>query len=227
MQPTSVVIPSLLAKLATCVNPFAYSLNQPKIRKEIMRRLHHVSAVMYSSGPFFNYPDRTSPHYQQRDRISPSTFLDYSSRQHIAEWGGSNLNTNYNVKGRLGFQYSYRSRKPADQGNVILKDENAVNRTKPSHSFIVPQITITESKNTDSVRKSDVHMVNTKKRTAPLTEERMNVDAKVIHIVDHYHQENVETEEHIFAIISSEVLALKITDDSKNYSIIRVSETLI
>jgi len=34
------MLPSLFAKLATCVDPFIYTLNQPRIRKEILRRLH-------------------------------------------------------------------------------------------------------------------------------------------------------------------------------------------
>ena len=33
------MIPSLFAKSSTCINPFLYTLTQPRIRKEILRRL--------------------------------------------------------------------------------------------------------------------------------------------------------------------------------------------
>ena len=41
----SAMLPAFFAKLATCVDPFIYTLNQPKIRTEILRRLHLLLSV--------------------------------------------------------------------------------------------------------------------------------------------------------------------------------------
>jgi len=37
-KPLSATIPALFAKLTTCIEPFIYALNKPKIRQEIRRR---------------------------------------------------------------------------------------------------------------------------------------------------------------------------------------------
>lgn len=41
----SAMLPAFFAKLATCVDPFIYTLSQPKIRTEILRRLHLLLSV--------------------------------------------------------------------------------------------------------------------------------------------------------------------------------------
>lgn len=43
------MLPALFAKLATCMDPLIYSLNQPKVRNEIMRLLHLVPPTVVNS----------------------------------------------------------------------------------------------------------------------------------------------------------------------------------
>lgn len=47
------MIPALFAKLATCVDPFIYTLNQTKVRNEISLRLHTIflRAIKLSARP--------------------------------------------------------------------------------------------------------------------------------------------------------------------------------
>lgn len=54
----SALIPALFAKLATCVDPFIYALNQKNIRIETFRRLNLVPHVDPSAGatPYYQYP---------------------------------------------------------------------------------------------------------------------------------------------------------------------------
>lgn len=201
----SVMLPSLLTKLATCVDPFAYALSQPKIRRELLRRLHRLSTVMHSSGPVFKYPDRTSHYYHQRDQISaPSALLDCSSQHHLTVWGRSNVRTDYNIKGRL-HQYSYHSRRLAHKGNVGQEDDGIVNITEPRHSFIIPHITFSESKNnTSNDGKSELHSMSISKRTVIEAIEIMDVDdAEVVKVIDNHNHENGRNEPIIFTVNSS------------------------
>ena len=57
------LIPALFAKLATCVDPFIYALNQKKIRIETFRRLNLVPHVDPSAGatPYYQYPGLSVP----------------------------------------------------------------------------------------------------------------------------------------------------------------------
>jgi len=59
----SALIPALFAKLATCVDPFIYALNQKKIRIETFRRLNLVPRVDPSAGatPYYQYPGLSVP----------------------------------------------------------------------------------------------------------------------------------------------------------------------
>jgi len=226
------MLPSLLTKLATCVDPFAYALNQPKIRKELLNRLHRLStAVLHSSGPVFNDPDRASPYFHQRDQISPSALLDCSSRQHLTVWERSDARTDYNIRGILRYQYSYNSSRPADKSNVNLEDDGAVNRPEPNHSFIIPHITFSELQNTysDDGNQSEFHTMSYSKQTASQAEERMNVDAEVIHVIDNYNNENSNRNApNIFSVISSAALMRPNIGDNNDPIINRrVPETLI
>lgn len=56
----SAMIPSLSAKLVTCVDPFIYTLNQPKIRTDILRRLGLLQSINPSAGETPYYPGRSS-----------------------------------------------------------------------------------------------------------------------------------------------------------------------
>lgn len=73
----SATLPALFAKLATCVNPFIYTLNQTKIKAEVSLRLHTliptgvnspadaaaVAAPYYSNRPS---PSRQAGHHNNR-----------------------------------------------------------------------------------------------------------------------------------------------------------------
>ena len=56
----SAMIPALFAKLATCVDPFIYILNQTQNRNEIFRRLCLLPSVNLSARttPYYQYPSR-------------------------------------------------------------------------------------------------------------------------------------------------------------------------
>ena len=56
----SVMIPTLFSKLATCVDPFIYTLNQTQIRTEIFRHLRLPPSVNLSARatPYYQYPSR-------------------------------------------------------------------------------------------------------------------------------------------------------------------------
>jgi len=62
------MLPALFAKLATCVDPFIYTLNQPKIKKEIFVRLRLIPRMNSSVAPYYNYAG-VSPY--NRNNISP------------------------------------------------------------------------------------------------------------------------------------------------------------
>ena len=49
------MFPALFAKLATCMDPLIYSLNQPKVRNEIMRRLHLIPPTVVNSSTRYHY----------------------------------------------------------------------------------------------------------------------------------------------------------------------------
>jgi len=60
-QPINVIVPALCAKLTTCVDPFIYTLNQPKVRNDISLRFRAFfpsSDVDFSAGvaaaPYYN-----------------------------------------------------------------------------------------------------------------------------------------------------------------------------
>jgi len=46
LTPFNAMLPALFAKSAACIDPFIYSLNHPKIRQEIMRRLYNIRMFM-------------------------------------------------------------------------------------------------------------------------------------------------------------------------------------
>lgn len=56
----SAMLPALFAKLATCVDPFIYTLNQTQVRTEIFRHLGLLPPVNPSAGatPYYQYPSR-------------------------------------------------------------------------------------------------------------------------------------------------------------------------
>ena len=68
------MLPALFAKLVTCVDPFIYTLNQPKIKAEISLRLHTLLPpdvnspfeVAAAAVPYYNNrpsPSRPADHY--------------------------------------------------------------------------------------------------------------------------------------------------------------------
>jgi len=78
MQPFSAMLPALFAKLATCVDPFIYTLNQPTIRKEILSRLGLLPPMNPSAGvatPYYltdGFSRRVTNHNSSRHRITGS-----------------------------------------------------------------------------------------------------------------------------------------------------------
>ena len=78
MQPFSAMLPALFAKLATCVDPFIYTLNQPSIRKEILSRLGLLPPMNPSAGvatPYYltdGFSRRVTNHNSSRHRITGS-----------------------------------------------------------------------------------------------------------------------------------------------------------
>ena len=78
MQPFSAMLPALFAKLATCVDPFIYTLYQPTIRKEILSRLGLLSPMNPSAGeatPYYltdGFSRRVTNHISSRHRITGS-----------------------------------------------------------------------------------------------------------------------------------------------------------
>ena len=78
MQPFSAMLPALFAKLATCVDPFIYTLYQPTIRKEILSRLGLLSSINPSAGvatPYYltdGFSRRVTNHNSSRHRITGS-----------------------------------------------------------------------------------------------------------------------------------------------------------
>ncbi len=61
------MLPALFAKLATCVDPFIYTLSQPKIRTQVLIRLHLLPHTNTSLAPYY-YPGLVDsrPHFNSR-----------------------------------------------------------------------------------------------------------------------------------------------------------------
>jgi len=78
IKPFSAMVPALFVKLATGVDPFIYTLNQPKIRKEILSRLGLLPPVNPSAGvatPYYltdGFSRRVTNHNSSRHRITGS-----------------------------------------------------------------------------------------------------------------------------------------------------------
>ena len=62
LTPLSSMLPALFAKSAACIDPFIYSLNHPKIRHEIIRRLYNISVAWMNERQAANSSLASSAH---------------------------------------------------------------------------------------------------------------------------------------------------------------------
>lgn len=81
MKPLSAMLPALFAKLATCVDPFIYTLSQPKIRTQVLLRLHLLPHTNYSSAPYY-HPGLANSHPHFNSRIGVGSHRDPISGFH-------------------------------------------------------------------------------------------------------------------------------------------------
>ena len=122
------MMPALFAKLATCVDPFIYTLNQPKIRKEIFVRLRLLPRMNSSVAPYYNYAG-VSPY--NRNNISPHIIVSKPiTTGRVRSIAASNLSnpTYYTNRNQ---QYP-PSKDPVELDEISLENDAKIKSGRPS-----------------------------------------------------------------------------------------------
>jgi hypothetical protein len=72
LTPLTSMLPALFAKSAACIDPFIYSLNHPKIRHEIFRRIYNTSMIIMNDQRRMNSLHSTNARRERKIMIDHS-----------------------------------------------------------------------------------------------------------------------------------------------------------
>jgi hypothetical protein len=117
------MLPALFAKSAACIDPFIYSLNHPKIRHEIIRRIYNTSVIWMNERRAVNSSLASSAHDFTTRNLRSNSRINAEHRPYPQNPYHHDLNYSNQLHGRVGSMLNSSLQRVENSKIICLAEE--------------------------------------------------------------------------------------------------------